>query len=180
MTQPAAELFPAKEAAAQHNTGVLPYQSLRELVRAREIFAVEPIEPEQFQPASLALRLGHVAYRVRASFLPGAGATVQQKIQRFGMHEIDLTKGAVLEKGCVYIVPLMEQLALSSRIAGLANPKSSTGRLEVFTRVIAAGAPVFDRIDPGYQRRLYLDSAPRSFHILVPTAPQLRDLRRPR
>src|SRR5262245_66600558 len=95
MTQPAAELFPAKEAAAQHNTGVLPYQSLRELVRAREIFAVEPIEPEQFQPASLDLRLGHVAYRVRASFLPGAGATVQQKIQQFGMHEIDLSKGAV-------------------------------------------------------------------------------------
>jgi len=177
MTQPAAELFPAKEAAAQHNTGVLPYQSLRELVRAREVFAVEPIEPEQFQPASLDLRLGHVAYRVRASFLPGAGATVQQKIQQFGMHEIDLTKGAVLEKGCVYIVPLMEQLALSSRIAGIANPKSSTGRLDVFTRVIADGATVFDRIDAGYEGRLYIEIAPRTFSILVRKGSRLVQLR---
>ncbi|HUL06275.1 MAG TPA: 2'-deoxycytidine 5'-triphosphate deaminase, partial [Candidatus Acidoferrum sp.] len=159
------------------NTGVLPYQSLRELVRAREVFAVEPIEPEQFQPASLDLRLGHVAYRVRASFLPGAGATVQQKIQQFGMHEIDLTKGAVLEKGCVYIVPLMEQLALSSRIAGIANPKSSTGRLDVFTRVIADGATVFDRIDAGYDGRLYIEIAPRTFSILVRKGSRLVQLR---
>jgi len=178
MNEPATELFPAREATpAPHNTGVLPYQSLRELVRAREIFAVEPIEPEQFQPASLDLRLGHVAYRVRASFLPGGGATVQQKIQQFGMHEIDLTKGAVLEKGCVYIVPLMEQLALSSRIAGIANPKSSTGRLDVFTRVIADGATVFDRIDAGYEGRLYIEIAPRTFSILVRKGSRLVQLR---
>jgi dCTP deaminase len=177
MTQSAAELFPAKEAAAQHNTGVLPYQSLRELVRAREIFAVEPIDPEQFQPASLDLRLGHVAYRVRASFLPGAGSSVLQKIEQFGMHEIDLTKGAVLEKGCVYIVPLMEQLALSSRIAGIANPKSSTGRLDVFTRVIADQATVFDRIDPGYAGPLYIEIAPRTFSILVRKGSRLVQLR---
>jgi len=178
MTQPAADLFPAKDAApAQHNTGVLPYQSLRELVRSREIFAVEPIDAEQFQPASLDLRLGHVAYRVRASFLPGAGATVLEKIEQFGMHEIDLTKGAVLEKGCVYIVPLMEQLALSSRIAGIANPKSSTGRLDVFTRVIADGATVFDRIDAGYEGRLYIEIAPRTFSILVRKGSRLVQLR---
>jgi len=177
MTEPATELFPSREAPAQHNTGVLPYQALRELVRAREVFAVEPIDPEQFQPASLDLRLGHVAYRVRASFLPGAGATVQQKIQQFGMHEIDLSKGAVLEKGCVYIVPLMEQLALSSRIAGIANPKSSTGRLDVFTRVIADGATVFDRIDAGYEGRLYIEIAPRTFSILVRKGSRLVQLR---
>src|SRR5262249_26714508 len=120
---------------------------------------------------------GHVAYRVRASFLPGAGATVQQKIQQFGMHEIDLSKGAVLEKGCVYIVPLMEQLALSSRIAGIANPKSSTGRLDVFTRVIADGARVFDRIDAGYEGRLYIEIAPRTFSILVRKGSRLVQLR---
>src|SRR5882672_5091979 len=178
MTQPAADLFPAKDApATPHNTGVLPYQSLRELARAREIFAVEPIDPDQFQPASLDLRLGHVAYRVRASFLPGAGATVLQKIEQFGMHEIDLSKGAVLEKGCVYIVPLMEQLALSSRIAGIANPKSSTGRLDVFTRVIADQATVFDRIDAGYEGRLYIEIAPRTFSILVRKGSRLAQLR---
>jgi dCTP deaminase len=177
MTQPAADLFPQKDATAQHNTGVLPYQSLRELVRARELFAVEPIEPEQFQPASLDLRLGHIAYRVRASFLPGAGASVLEKIRQFGMHEIDLARGAVLEKGCVYIVPLMEQLALSSRIAGIANPKSSTGRLDVFTRVIADGATVFDRIDPGYEGRLYIEIAPRTFSILVRKGSRLVQLR---
>jgi len=178
MSEPAAELFPVRETAqAPHSTGVLPYQSLRELVRAREIFAVEPIDNEQFQPASLDLRLAHVAYRVRASFLPGAGATVLEKIRQFGMHEIDLTKGAVLEKGCVYIVPLMEQLALSSRIAGIANPKSSTGRLDVFTRVIADGATVFDRIDPGYAGPLYIEIAPRTFSILVRKGSRLVQLR---
>jgi dCTP deaminase len=177
MSDPA-ELFPPRDAApAQHNTGVLPYQALRELVRAREIFATEPIEPAQFQPASLDLRLGHVAYRVRASFLPGVGATVLEKIRQFGMHEIDLSRGAVLERGCVYIVPLMEQLALPSRIAGVANPKSSTGRLDVFTRVIADQATVFDRIETGYEGRLYIEIAPRTFSILVRKGSRLVQLR---
>ena len=177
MTDAAPHLFPADPPPAQHATGVLPYQALRELVRAREIFGLEPIEADQFQPASLDLRLGHVAYRVRASFLPGAGAAMQDKIQQFGMHEIDLSKGAVLEKGCVYIVPLMEQLALGSRIAGVANPKSSTGRLDVFTRVIADRATVFDRIDAGYSGPLYIEIAPRTFSILVRKGSRLVQLR---
>ena len=80
--------------------------------------------------------MGATAYRVKASFLPGPKATVAEKIEAFGMHTIDLTDGAVLEKGCVYIVPLMESLKLSSRIYGIANPKSSTGRIDIFTRLI--------------------------------------------
>ena len=177
MTQPAAELFPAKEAAAQHNTGVLPYQLLRELVRAREIFAVEPIEPEQFQPASLDLRLGHVAYRVRASFLPGAGATVLEKIRQFGMHEIDLTKGAVLEAGCVYLVPLIEHLNLRSTIAAFANPKSSTGRLDVFTRLIADYQESFDSVAEGYKGPLFAEICPRTFSIKVRYGSRLNQIR---
>ena len=106
--------------------------------------------PEQIQPASLDLRLGRVAYRVRASFLPGAGRfAVSDRLQgTLALHEIDITNGgAVLETGCVYIVPLLEELALDDDIAAAANPKSSTGRLDVFTRVIADGAREFDQIE---------------------------------
>jgi dCTP deaminase len=173
------ELFPEgrKDAPPAHGTGVLPYQVIRELVRTREIVAAEDVEPGQYQPASLDLRLGEVAHRVRASFLPGADATVRTKIDQFGMHTIDLGRGAVLEKGCVYIVPLMEGLQLSSRIGAVANPKSSTGRLDVFTRVIADGATTFDRISAGYAGPLYAEIAPRTFSIVVRRGSRLAQLR---
>jgi dCTP deaminase len=121
----------------QHATGLLPAQHLKSLIEhSREIRGIEPVEPDQLQPASLDLRLGARVYHVRASFLPGASATVQDKIDELAMHQFELDDaGAVLEKGCVYIVPLLESLALKKRSA-IANPKSSIGRIDVFTRLI--------------------------------------------
>lgn len=173
------ELFPAAAGAtaSHHSTGILPYQTIKELVRAREVLAPDPIEPAQYQPASLDLRLDSVAYRVRASFLPGAQATVMEKIEQFGMHEIDLTRGAVLERGCVYIVRMMESLALGSRLSAAANPKSSTGRLDVFTRLIADNGTAFDRVERGYKGPLYLEIAPRTFSIEARRGSRLNQLR---
>ena len=113
----------------------------RLLDQGREITAAEPFAPGQIQPASIDLRLGPVAYRVRASFLPGPAATVEDKLKTVFMHEVDLSDGAVLEAGCVYIVPLLERAEFSARISGGANPKSSTGRIDVFTRLITDYAP---------------------------------------
>src|SRR5204862_1488029 len=118
--------------------------------RAGAILAVHPFAPDQTRPASLGLRLGAVASRVRASFRPGPGATVAERIDHLKLHEIELGDGAVLETGCVYIVPLLESLALPEDLAAAANPKSSTGRLDVFTRVITDRARGFDRIEAGY------------------------------
>src|SRR5690242_14667976 len=114
-------------------TGLLPSQLLREAVSlGREILSPESIGDDQIQPASIDLRLGEVAYRVRASFLPGPRATVRDKLQMMSMHRIDLTGGAVLEKDCVYIAPLLEFVSLRRRTSAGANPKSSIGRLDVF------------------------------------------------
>jgi len=176
-------LFPAEQREsdagprAAHTTGILPYQSLLELIREREIDALVPIEPEQVQPASLDLRLGPTAYRIPASFLPGPGATVMEKIDAFGMYPIDLTAGAVLERGCVYIVPLLEHVALGHRVTAFANPKSSTGRLDIFTRLIADGAVAFDRVESGYRGPLYAEIAPRTFSILARQGSRLNQLR---
>jgi dCTP deaminase len=160
-----------------HQTGVLPAHLLTALIRAGEIVAQEPILPEQIQPASLDLRLGGVAYRLRASFLPGRAARVADKLAGLAMHEVDLSKGAVLETGCVYLVPLIESLKLPSRISGLANPKSSTGRIDVFTRLLIDGADEFDRVPAGYEGPLYTEISPRTFSILVRTGSRLNQLR---
>ena len=157
--------------------GILPCQAIAALWRDGEITANQPLLEGQIQPSSLDLRLGDVAYRVRASFLPGRGHNMAEKIERFTMHTVDLTKGAVLEKGCVYIVPLMERLALSDRLSGIANPKSSTGRLDVFTRLITDGAREFDRVDAGYHGPLYAEIAPCTFSILGRTGGRLNQLR---
>src|SRR6266850_5013914 len=112
---------------ASHNTGILPSQDLERLIRvSKDILALEPIQDDQIQPASLDLRLGSVAYRVRASFLPGKNSTVQEKLEQFAMHKMDIANGVVLERGCVYIVPLMESVALRKRMWAMGNPKSST------------------------------------------------------
>ena len=132
--------------------------------------------PDQIQPASLDLRLGEVAYRVRASFLPGR-TTVAQRIDELKLHEISLTDGAVLETGCVYIVPLLESLALPDEISAAANPKSSTGRLDVFTRVIADETRGFDRIEAGYHGPLYAEISPRTFPVLVREGSRLSQIR---
>ena len=164
-------------AAPGAHRGILPDQALVSLIDAGEISAATAILPEQVQPASLDLRLGSVAYRVRASFMPGPGVPVFDKIDQFGMHSIALTDGAVLERGCVYIVPLQEKLALASRLSAFANPKSSIGRLDVFTRVITDGGTAFDRVPDGYDGPLYAEIAPRTFSIQVREGSRLCQLR---
>jgi dCTP deaminase len=158
-------------------TGILPYQAINAMRRDGEIFAEAEILPEQVQPASIDLRLGPIAYRVRASFLPGPDATVMEKIAQLDGLAIDLTQGAVLEKGCVYVVPLLESLSLSPLIAGFANPKSSTGRLDILTRLITDRTAAFDRVERGYQGPLYVEIAPRTFSVVVRTGTRLNQLR---
>jgi dCTP deaminase len=159
-------------------TGILPFQELEYLVKgSREIVGVEPIQDNQLQPASLDLRLGATAYRVRASFLPGAGATVQERLDDLTMHRMDITDGAVLERGCVYIVPLLESLALKYRMTAVGNPKSSTGRLDVFTRLITDNGTQFDRVPEQYRGPLYAEVSPRTFSILVRKGSRLSQLR---
>src|SRR5256714_1959042 len=136
-----------------------------------------PFVESQIQPASLDLRLGNIAYRVRASFLPGPGATVAERIDELKLHEIDLSDGAVLETNCVYIVPLLESLALPREIVAAANPKSSTGRLDVFTRVIADGTRRFDMIGAGYHGPLYAEISPKTFPVLLREGSRLSQVR---
>jgi dCTP deaminase len=160
------------------STGILPSHVLKKLIAGkREIAADEPFTDAQIQPASIDLRLGPVAYRVRASFLTGKSATVEEKLAQVFMHEIDLTHGAVLEAGCVYIVKLLERAEFSARIAGNANPKSSTGRIDVFTRLITDHGEAFDRVDAGYHGPLYAEISPQTFPILVRKGSRLNQLR---
>jgi len=162
----------------KHSTGILPSHVLRRLIRARrEVLAAEEITDEQIQPASLDLRLGASAYRIRASFLPGRDCRVADKLSEIAIHEIDLRPGAVLETGCVYLVPLLERLELSFRVSGVANPKSSTGRLDVFTRLITDHAQSFDRVEDGYHGPLYAEISPRTFPLLVRKGSRLNQLR---
>jgi dCTP deaminase len=164
-------------ASSPHDKGILPDRMIAALGKAGGILSDEPFVPDQIQPASLDLRLGTVAFRVRASFLPGPRATVAERIDELKLHEIELGDGAVLETGCVYIVPLIESLALPGDIAAAANPKSSTGRLDVFTRVIADEMRGFDRIRAGYHGPLYAEISPRTFPILVREGSRLSQIR---
>lgn len=158
-------------------TGIFPSQALRVLIADGAVTASQPISDDLIQPASIDLRLGEFAWRVQASFLPGPDATVEDKVRAFEMHRIDLTAGAVLEKGCVYIVPLMEALKLPADISAFANPKSSTGRLDIFTRVISDRGTRFDLIRPGYTGPLYAEVSPKTFSIAVRTGSLLTQLR---
>jgi dCTP deaminase len=156
--------------------GVLPSQTLRAMISAGQISADTQILPEQIQPASLDLRLGSIAYRVRASFLVGRGS-VASRIAEFEMHRIDLSAGAVLEKGCVYVIPLQERLALPQDVTAVANAKSSTGRLDLLTRCITDGGVEFDRIPAGYNGPLYAEVCPKSFSVLVRAGQRLNQIR---
>ena len=168
----------ADAADAEYTTGILPVQELRRIIHVgKEIRGLEPIADDQIQPASLDLRLGPKAYRVRASFLPGAKSTVQEKLREFSMHEMDITDGGVLEKGCVYIIPLLETLTLKRRVSARGNPKSSTGRLDVFTRLITDYGTEFDEVREGYKGMLYAEVSPRTFSILVRKGSRLSQLR---
>lgn len=165
-------------------TGILPYQAIREMVNNGEIKPAEilsGIEENQVQPASIDLRLGYYAYPVDTSFLPGRGVRVLDKMQQldedFQKFKIDLRAGAVLEKGRVYVVPLLESIHLKSEVAAFANPKSSTGRLDILTRLIADQATHFDQVEDGYEGQLYIEIAPRSFSVVVKTGTRLNQLR---
>lgn len=169
-------LFPSEEADARQG-GILPGQILEALI-GDAIRPATAIEAGQVQPASLDLRLGKRAFRVRASFLPGENASVQQKIDQFAMHAFELgDAGTVLEKGCVYIVELVESLALEPGMSALANPKSSIGRIDVFTRLITDHGTEFDKVRAGYQGPLYAEISPRTFSILARTGDRLNQLR---
>jgi dCTP deaminase len=157
--------------------GILPDHLIAELAASGGIMPAVPFASAQIQPASLDLRLGEIAYRVRASFLPGPKTTVAQRIAELKLHEIALTGGAVLETNCVYIVPLLERLALPPDVSAAANPKSSTGRLDVFTRVIADETRGFDRIGAGYKGPLYAEISPKTFPVLVREGSRLSQIR---
>jgi len=158
-------------------SGVLPDRAIAALADTEQIRTAKPLGADQIQPASLDLRLGDVAYRVRASFLAGTGRTVAARLRDFEMHRMDLTDGAVLEKGCVYVVPLVESLALPQGISAVANAKSSTGRLDLLTRTITDDGTEFDRIPDGYRGPLYAEICPRSFSVLARAGQRLNQIR---
>ncbi|EJF75396.1 2'-deoxycytidine 5'-triphosphate deaminase [Bartonella alsatica] len=159
------------------SSGILADDDIQALIDNNILKALWPFDAAQIQPASLDLRLGDKAYRIRASFMPGANVKVLDKLERLKLHEFDLRNGAVLETGCVYIVPLLESLALPDILSAVTNPKSSTGRLDIFTRVITDNAQEFDKICAGYHGPLYLEISPRTFPILVHTGSRLSQLR---
>jgi dCTP deaminase len=159
------------------SAGIVPSQGIARMIASGQIMLAEPLAETQVQPASLDLRLGAVAYRVRASFLPRPGGRVQSKLDDLALHTISLSQGAVLETGCVYIVPLLESLELPPDIEASANPKSSTGRLDVFTRVIADGVGAFDQIPKGYSGPLFAEICPQTFPIVVRKGSRLSQIR---
>jgi dCTP deaminase len=158
-------------------TGVFPASLIERLASQGAISPARPFDVDQVQPASLDLRLGAFAWRIRASFLPGPDHTVADRIESLALHRLDLTEGAVLERNCVYLVPLLESLALPPEVSAGANPKSSTGRLDVFTRVIGDHARGFDILPEGYAGALYLEISPRTFPVRVRTGSRLSQMR---
>jgi len=160
------------------STGVLPSQQLREAI-ACECIVADPwrVPAESVQPASVDLRLGEHAWALRCSFLPDSDSTVEQKIADLAFERIDLRDGATLERDRPYLVPLIEQLRLPDGIRAKANPKSSTGRLDVFTRVLTDRNHRFDEIAAGYHGKLYLEVVPRTFAIRVNTGLALNQVR---
>jgi dCTP deaminase len=159
------------------NVGVLPRQRIKALIRRKMIQSPFEIEDTQIQPASLDLRLGAKAYRVPASFLPGKMKTVEKQLSELEVDEVSLENGAVLEKGTVYVVELQEFLNLPESVSALANPKSSTGRLDVFTRLIADNSDVFDNVPGGYKGKIYTEISPCSFSIRARRGSRLSQIR---
>ena len=157
--------------------GILSSQEILELIKKNVINSDQEIDKDIIQPASIDLRLGIRAWRVPASFLPGKGNLVSDRLKDFAMHEFSLLDGAVLECGCVYIVKLLESVSLNDDLTGITNPKSSTGRLDVFTRLIVDGAQEFEDVPAGYKGPLYAEISPRTFSILVRTGSRLNQLR---
>ncbi|KMP12280.1 2-deoxycytidine 5-triphosphate deaminase [Candidatus Nitromaritima sp. SCGC AAA799-C22] len=156
--------------------GFLPCQQVELACRQGIIHSDPPVEPWQVQPASLDLRLGTTAYRIQCSFLP-ENDKVEAKLEDIKLFEFDLREGGILEKNCVYLIPLLEEINFPPNIFGKANPKSSTGRLDMFTRVIVDGGHRFDEIPKGYRGKLYLEVIPRSFTVRVKTGLSLNQIR---
>src|ERR1700755_2573990 len=177
MTVPDTKGSPVSFTLPPDANGILPDRMCPAMADSGLILPAYPFVESQIQPASLDLRLGDIAYRVRASFLPGPDATVGERIDELKLHEIDLSDGAVLETNCVYIVPLLESLNLPKEILAAANPKSSTGRLDVFTRVIADGTRRFDMIGAGYHGPLYAEISPKTFPVLLREGSRLSQIR---
>jgi dCTP deaminase len=175
MTKP--HLKTVKAAAKRVQAGILPSQAIEALIESGQVHLAEGLLPKQLQPASLDLRLGPVAYRVRASFLPRRDEKVTAKLDDLQLHTISLSQGAVLETGCVYVIPLLESLALPDDLCAATNPKSSTGRLDVFTRVIADGVSAFDQIPAGYAGPLYAEVCPQTFPVVVRKGSRLSQIR---
>src|SRR5208282_5979577 len=158
--------------------GLLARQRIASLARDGAVSAAAPIEAGQVQPASLDLRLGAEAFRVRASFLPGKGSSVANRLKSLNPERVSLAgDGAVLEKGIVYIAPLIERLALPDGVSRAANPKSSTGRLDIFTRLIVDGSDAFDAVPERYAGPLWAEISPRSFSVRVREGTRLNQLR---
>ena len=169
-------LFP-EIARAPFSTGVFPCQHIWGLVRNKQVTAAEPFADDQVQPASLDLRLGAVAHRLQASFLPGAHAKVESKLEALSTARLDLSSPTVLEKGCVYLAPLQESLRLPDGVWAKANPKSTTGRLDVFTRLITDYGSEFERVRDGYSGPLFAEIVPRTFSVIVQQGARLSQLR---
>jgi dCTP deaminase len=165
------------ENAPARTTGILPSQDISTLIARGNIIATPAVHPDHIQPASLDLRLGDMAHRVRASFLPGPNSTVEAKIKELRMTRVDLTGAPVFEKDCVYIIPLVEELNLPENISGKANPKSTTGRLDIFTRLITDYGTEFDRVPPGYKGKLYAEVVSRTFTVALRAGMRLSQLR---
>jgi dCTP deaminase len=160
-----------------NSPGILPCQAIEALIETGAISAPAAFAADQVQPASLDLRLGDYAWRVRASFLPGATRTVAERLADVAMHRLDLTGGAVLERGCVYIAPVQEAMRLPPGVSARANPKSSTGRLDVFVRALTDRGVAFDDVAAGYQGPIYVEIAPQTFSVLARTGTRLNQLR---
>jgi len=175
MAHPAVHMDQSQQVSFKE--GVLSTQGMKALIETGGIQSTTAITEKQLQPASLDLRLGSAAYRVQAGFLP-SNATVEEYISGLKMHEIDLSNGGVLEKGAVYIVPLQESLNLDGNMSGVASPKSSTGRLDIFTRLLTDfGSLGFDKVKSGYKGGLYLEVSPMTFSIIAHTGDCLNQLR---
>ena len=177
-SQTAVPLFGANDFGNQF--GLLSREKIELMLRRKMIQAEISVEEDQLQPASLDLRLGPRAYRVRASFLPGRNLSVLERLHALGSDDETISlegNGAVLERGCVYVIPLLEHLKLSKEIIAVANPKSSTGRLDIFTRLSSDNSDVFDRVALGYAGPLYAEVSPRSFSVRVRKGSKLNQIR---
>jgi dCTP deaminase len=165
------------DAVRVRTAGILPSQAISDLISAGHVIANPPVNPDHVQPASLDLRLGDIAHRVRASFLPGPNSTVEARIKDLRMTRVDLTGAPVFEKDCVYIIPLVEELNLPENVWGKANPKSTTGRLDIFVRLLTDYGTEFDRVAPGYKGKLYAEVVSRTFTVAIRAGMRLNQLR---